>query len=77
MITALNKKHQRLVSLAYNYLAHYDQNNTLRDMASDNGDDWEYRRHDRICIKVFNKYLEVLARLPKREADRIEKIYYK
>jgi CRISPR/Cas system CSM-associated protein Csm4 (group 5 of RAMP superfamily) len=77
MITAVNKKNQKLVSKAYNYLAKYDQNNTLRDMADDQDDQKAYKKYDRICIDAFDKYLEALAELPKREADRIEKIYYK
>ncbi len=77
MITALNKKNQKMVSKAYKFLAKYDQNNTLRDMAEDQDDQKAYKKYDRICVDSFDKYLEALAELPKREADRIEKIYYK
>jgi CRISPR/Cas system CSM-associated protein Csm4 (group 5 of RAMP superfamily) len=77
MITALNKKHQKQVGKAYKYLAKYDQNNTLRDQADDQDDQKAFKKYDRICIDAFDKYLDALAELPKREADRIEKIYYK
>ncbi len=77
MITALNKKHQKQVNKAYKYLAKYDQNNTLRDHAEGDEDEKAFKKYDRICIDAFDKYLDALAELPKREADRIEKIYYK
>jgi len=77
MITALNKKHQKQVNKAYKYLEKYDQNNTLRDQADDQDDQKSFKKYDRICIDAFDKYLDALAELPKREADRIEKIYYK
>jgi hypothetical protein len=77
MITALNKKHQSKVNKAYKYLAKYDQNNTLRDHAEGDEDEKAFKKYDRICIDAFDKYLDALAELPKREADRIEKIYYK
>ena len=77
MITALNKKHQKQVNKAYKYLEKYDQNNTLRDQADDQDDQKSFKKYDRICIDAFDKYLDALSELPKREADRIEKIYYK
>jgi hypothetical protein len=77
MITALNKKHQKQVNKAYKYLEKYDQNNTLRGQADDQDDQKAYKKYDRICIDAFDKYLDALSELPKREADRIEKIYYK
>lgn len=77
MINALNKKHQKQVNKAYKYLAKYDQNNTLRDHAEGDEDEKAFKKYDRICIDAFDKYLDALSELPKREADRIEKIYYK
>ena len=76
MLTAINKKHQSKVNKAINWLIKYSENNTLRDMASDNEDDWDYRKYDRICIKAFDKYLEVISELPKGEVARIEKSKY-
>lgn len=76
MLQAINKKHQSKVNRAINWLIKYSENNALRDMASDNEDDWEYRRYDRICIKAFDKYLEIVSELPSREVKQIESSKY-
>jgi hypothetical protein len=76
MIKAINKKHQAKVNRAINWLIKYDQNNTLRDIASDNDDQKSYKKYDRICINAFDKYLEIIGELPKGEVAKIEKSKY-
>jgi uncharacterized radical SAM superfamily Fe-S cluster-containing enzyme len=77
MITAINKKNQKLVNKAINWLIKYSDSNDLRDRADDNGDEKMYKKFDRVCENSFNKYLEIVSELPKREVTNIEKsIYY-
>jgi hypothetical protein len=76
MITAINKKHQALVTRASKWLAKYNEANDLRNNADDNGDDFAYVKADKLCEKTYNNYLEIASELPKREVANIEKILY-
>jgi hypothetical protein len=72
-IIAINKAHQPKVNKAIKWLVKYNEQNTLRDQADDNGDERLYRQLDRKCADSFDKYLELVNELPKRERLRIEK----
>lgn len=78
-IQAINKKHQSMVNKAVKYLIKYNESNDLRDKASDNNekdydeDCKEWRKYDRRCELMYDKYLECIAELPGREAEQIEK----
>ena len=77
MLVAINEKHQAAVKKAVQNLMKYSHHNDLRDMYSDNGDDRNEAKQDKLCEKYFNKYLEIAAELPQREVENIEKsIYY-
>ena len=72
MILAINKTHQRQVNKVVNYLVKY---NTLNDQRNDadGNDEKLYKKLDRLCQSVFDKYLTELSELPKREQQNIEK----
>jgi hypothetical protein len=72
MLTAINPKHQKAVNKAVKALMSYNKYNTLRDKAS-TFDDPCYKSWDRLCEKTFDKYLDIVSGLPKRERDNIEK----
>jgi hypothetical protein len=76
MITAINKKHQALVTRASKWLAKYNEANDLRNEADDSGDDKAFKKAEALCEQSFNKYLEIASELPKRELANIEKILY-
>ena len=72
-IIAINKAHQTKVNRAIYWLKKYNELNTLRDNASDYDEDRLYRKLDRQCAATFDKYLDLVYELPKRERARIEK----
>tara|TARA_R110000737_G_scaffold328112_1_gene342660 strand:- start:65 stop:319 length:255 start_codon:yes stop_codon:yes gene_type:complete len=77
-IQAINKKHQSMVNKAVKYLIKYNEANNLRDKASDNNekdydeDCKEWRKYDRQCESLFDKYSDCIEELPSREAKKIE-----
>ena len=78
-IQAINKKHQSMVNKAVKYLIKYNEANNLRDKASDNNekdydeDCKEWRKYDRRCESLFDKYSDCIEELPLREVKQIEK----
>ena len=73
MLTAINPKHQKAVNKAVKALMAYNAYNDLRDKADGEGDDKSFRKYDRLCESSFDKYLDIVVELPKRERDAIEK----
>lgn len=73
MVLAINKAHQSRVNKAVKVLIKYNDLNNLRAIADNNGDVREYKKLEKQCENVFNKYLDVVYELPKREMERIEK----
>jgi hypothetical protein len=71
-LTAINKTHQSKVNKAIKYLVKYNTLNNLRDKADNDGEEKTYRQLDRKCADVFDKYLDVISELPKREKINIE-----
>jgi len=71
-LAAINKTHQSKVNKAIKYLVKYNTLNNLRDIADNDGEEKTYRKLDRQCADVFDKYLDVIDELPKREKINIE-----
>ena len=75
-ITAINKVHQSRINKAVKTLIKYNELNDLRNIADDNGEEKIYKKLDRQCLNTFDKYLDIVSELPKREKARIEKQLY-
>lgn len=78
-VKAVNSKYQSVVNKAVNWMEKYELANDERNIASDNTecdyeeDDKLWRKWDRRCIKAYDKYLEYMEELPKREQDKVER----
>jgi hypothetical protein len=72
-LIAINPKNQKLVNKALKHYFKYEEINMLRDVASDNDDIKSYRKYDAICIREFDKYLEIAYDLPKGQQKAIDK----
>jgi len=72
-IKALNPKNQSKVNKAVNALLRYYELNNLRDNADGEGNERAYKKYNRMCEQAFDKYLNYLTDLPKREQANIEK----
>jgi len=78
-VTSITQKNQSLVNKAVKWLNKYYDYNTQRDFISDNlecdeDDSKEWRQINKKCEGAFDKYLDYLWDLPKREQNNIEKI---
>jgi len=74
LVTAINKKHQSAVNRAVKALVRYNVLNDLRDKASDSEgeDSREFNMRDRQCAAAYDKYLDIIDLLPKREVTKLE-----
>lgn len=72
-ISAINKKYQSKINRALKFWCNYDSFNNERDIADGNGDEKLYRKFDRLCQSTFDKYLDIIEELPKRERVNFEK----
>jgi hypothetical protein len=72
-LTSVNKVHQSKVNKAVKYLIKYNELNDLRNVAYDQCDEKLESRINRKCELAFDKYLDIVTELPKRERDNIEK----
>ena len=78
-VIAINPKYQSVVNKAVNWMVMYELANDQRNIASDNSeydyeeDDKLWRKWDRRCIHTYDKHLEYMEELPKREQSNIEK----
>lgn len=77
-ITSITKKNQSMVNKAVNWLIKYNEFNTQRDFISDNleceEDEYkEWKSINRKCENSFDKYLDYMSELPKREQTQIYK----
>ena len=78
-VTSITQKNQSLVNKAVNWLNKHDAYNTQRDFISDRlecdeEDSKDWRQINRKCEVSFDKYLNYLEELPKREQNNIDKI---
>lgn len=71
-MNAINSRHQGRVNKAIKFLIRYNALNERRNVA-DGNDDKAYRKLDKQCELVFDKYQDVISELPKREVEQIEK----
>ena len=70
-IKAINKKHQTRVNKACQWLAKHNEFDRQRNEADGLGDNLGWTKANRNCERTFDKFLEYIEELPKREADRI------
>jgi hypothetical protein len=66
-------KNKVLFNKVIKALNNYNMLNNLRDLAYNEGEDKEFKKLDNKCTIAFDKYLELLNKLPKYEQTRIEK----
>ena len=72
-IKAINIVYQTKVNCAVNWLIKYNHFNDLRNFAEDNDQGFKIKQYERECQKTFDKYLDIVNELPKREKQQIEK----
>ena len=70
---AINPKYQSIVNKCVSWLEKYNEYNTQRDIADDNGEEKLWKKWDRKCEHAYDKYLDYAYELPKRELEQIEK----
>jgi len=75
-LKAINPKHQSMVNRAMRHLLKYNDLNDQRDRADDDGDTKLYNKLDRQCQATFDKFLEAIDELPKREQEQIMRSEY-
>lgn len=73
MLKAINPNNQSLVDKALRYNKRYDELNNLRNEADDNDNKKSYRKYDKMCVDVFDKYLDAYGSLPKNQQQAIDK----
>jgi hypothetical protein len=71
-IKAINPKNQTTVNRCLKALNRYYVLNDLRNLAEDSENEREYKKYDRLCQKVFDRYLDYLYSLPKNQQRAIE-----
>jgi hypothetical protein len=72
-ILAINKIHQSKVNRAVNVLIKYNETNDLRNLSHDSDDEKLYNKYNKLCEKYFDRYLDLVTDMPKRERSNIEK----
>ena len=79
VVKAINAKYQSVVNKAVSWMDKYESADEQRNIASDNTeceyeeDDKLWRKWDRRCVQAYDRYLEYMDELPKREQDNIER----
>jgi len=74
-LIAINPKNQSKVNRILAWATKYDIANNNRDIADGDGDDKAYKKYDRQCQMMFDKYLELMDDLPKGQQKAIEKLW--
>jgi hypothetical protein len=72
-MNAINKKNQTYVNKAVSWLEKYNTLNAQRDQAEGEGDDKLFNKLDRKCENAYDRFLDYMAELPKREQRAIYK----
>jgi hypothetical protein len=75
-LTATSRKNQANLNKAIYWGMRYNELNDMRDRASDMGDERAYRKLDRQCEVAFDKHLDFMGELPKKEQARVEKLVF-
>jgi hypothetical protein len=70
-IQAINPKNQVIVNRCVKALLRYEMLNDLRNLAEDSENEREYKKYDRLCEQVFDRYLDYLYSLPKNQQRAI------
>jgi len=69
---AINPKNQSIVNKAISWLEKHNKANDLRNIADGDGNEKEFKKHDKECENTFNKYLDCVSELPKNQQKAIE-----
>tara|TARA_R100001530_G_scaffold59567_1_gene43160 strand:+ start:452 stop:676 length:225 start_codon:yes stop_codon:yes gene_type:complete len=72
---SINPKNQKLVNKSIKWLLKYNDYNTQRNICDSNGDEKGWNKLNKKCESSYDKYLESLEVLPKREIQNIENNY--
>ena len=75
-LTAITRANQNNVNKAVYWGQKYNVLNDLRDDADGQGNDKLYKKYDRMASDAFNKHLEYMSELPKREQAKVEKFVF-
>lgn len=75
-LTAITRANQSKVNKAVYWGQRYNILNDLRDDADGQGDEKLYRKYDRMASDAFNKHLEYMSEIPKREQAKVEKFVF-
>ena len=70
-VQAINPKNQVIVNRCVKALLRYEMLNDLRNLAEDSENEREYKKYDRLCEQVFDRYLDYLYSLPKNQQRAI------
>lgn len=73
LLKAINPKNQSKVNKALNWLIKHNNFNDKRDLAGGNDNEKDFNKFDKLCINSFDKFLEYMEELPKREQKNIYK----
>jgi len=71
-IQAINPKNQVIVNRCVKALLRYEMLNDLRNLAEDSENISDYKKYDRLCEQVWDRYLDYLYSLPKNQQRAIE-----
>lgn len=69
-------KFQSIINKCIKAMQSYEQFNSLRDIADNEGNEREYSRLCRKCEIAFDRYLTYLEELPKYIQKQIESKYF-
>ena len=72
---SINPKNQKLVNKSIKWLLKYKDYNTQRNICDSNGDEKGWNKLNKKCESSYDKYLESIELLPKREIRNIENNY--
>lgn len=75
-LTAGTKRNQANLNKAIYWGMKYNEINDLRDRAYDSGDEKAYRKYDRMASNAFDKHLDYMSELPKKEQARVERFVF-
>ena len=75
-LTAITRANQNNVNKAVYWGQKYNQLNDERDRADDAGDMKSYVKLDRMAANAFDKHLEYMSELPKREQAKVERFVF-
>tara|TARA_R100000781_G_C4016001_1_gene105356 strand:- start:344 stop:568 length:225 start_codon:yes stop_codon:yes gene_type:complete len=72
---SINPKNQKLVNKSIKWLLKYNDYNTQRNICDNNGDEKGWNKLNKKCELSYDKYLESIELLSKREIKNIENNY--